>query len=289
MSTKDVSNLGRAILKSTLLKPVQTRAWLKPATHTDNLRQSVGAPWEIFRVPGLTKDGRVIDLYTKNGGIGLYSSELVLIPDYDIGLTVFAAGDKPSLGLLVQSALARFIPAIEQVGKKQAVARYTGVYDVQPSNSSHASNSSLEISVDKGPGLVINRWISNNIDVVKAYDKYLGSNKTSTEVRLYPTGLKKKIGCERTVSYRAFFRSVPLNATHDESTAAEKDDGQVFSGCTSWGTIDLNTYGLIGIDDFVFNTDLVGNVKSIEPRATRTTLQKQDSALKSDTNRYIEE
>lgn len=283
MSTKDLSNLGRAILRSTLLEPVKTRAWLKPDTHTSNLRLSVGAPWEILRVPGLTKDGRVIDLYTKSGGLGLYASWLVLIPDYDIGLTVFAAGKNSSLPLLIQSTLEGFIPAIEQVGKEQAAARYTGVYDVQPSNLSHAPNSSLEISVDKGPGLVVNRWISNNIDVVKVYNKYFGSNRTSTEVRLYPTGLEKKTGFERTVSYRAFFRSVRLNATNEESTAAEKDDGRVFSGCASWGEIDGYMYGLIGIDDFVFHTDLVGNVKSIEPRATRTTLDRRDSALKSDT------
>ena len=55
---------------------------MKPVTHTSSLTSSVGAPWEIFRM----KIPRgVVDLYTKGGDIGVYSSLLVLVPDYDVG------------------------------------------------------------------------------------------------------------------------------------------------------------------------------------------------------------
>lgn len=286
MSTKDLSSIGRAILNSSLLRPAQTRGWLKPLTHTASLRESVGAPWEIYRVPGLTQDGRVIDLYTKNGAIGLYNSLIVLVPDYDIGLTLFSAGDGIPISILTQQTLETFIPVIEQVGKKQAADRYTGVYGVHSSNSSNPYTSSVEISVDRGPGLVIKHWISNNIDVLKGYEKQFGSESSYTDWRLYPTGLKTKTSRQRIVSYRAFFKSVPLNATSDESTA-EKNDGQIFPHCASWAGIDGFVYGSIGVDDFVFHTDSFGNVESIEPRATRTRLNKRGSALESNATQCI--
>ena len=274
MSTKDLSNLGRAILKSTLLKPDQTRAWLKPETHTSSLRLSVGAPWEIYRVPGLTEDGRVIDLYTKDGALVGYASQLVLVPDYDVGLTIFVAG-YPSPGntltTLTQRVMQDFISLVEQVGKKQAAARYAGIYD-DPS-----SNSSVEISVDKGPGLVIKRWVSNNVDVIKAYNSLLTSRVNYTDWRLYPSGLKSKTSQESTVGYRGFVRSVYANTTNDESDAAEQNDGRILTGCSTWGAIDGYVYGTIAIDDVVFHTDSFGNVESIEPRVTRLRLNKRHS------------
>lgn len=280
MSTKDLSNLGRAILKSTLLTPVQTRKWLKPQTNTASLRAAVGAPWEIYRVPGLTQDGRVIDLYTKNGGIGLYSSLLVLVPDYDIGLTIFAAGNGNPVFGLSDSVLGRILPLIEKVGKKQAAARYSGVYDFQSSGSSKPS-SSVEISVDKGPGLVVTRWISKTKDILQAYQDLLGSKSTYIDMRLYPTGLKTKGNRKSVVSYRAVFQTLQRNATSEEKTTAETSSSIIFSGtCPDWSAIDAFVYGGIGVDDFVFHTNSLGEVESVEPRAARTTLKKRASGTK---------
>ena len=281
MSTKDLSNLGRAILTSSLLRPAKTREWLKPRAHTAALKQSVGAPWEIYRVTRFTQDGRVVDLYTKVGGTGLYNSLLVLVPDYDIGLTLFSAGDETPVSGFAQQILEAFIPVIELVGKKQAAAQYNGIYDSQPSETSDSSTSSIELSVDKGPGLVVKHWTSENKDVLKAYNDYFGFQSTSTDLRLYPTGLKKQIRRQRTTSYRAVFQSVQANFTNDERTAAETDPGKIFSHCSSWGFIDAYVYGSIGVDDFVFRTDALGNLESIEPRATRTILKKRASALES--------
>ena len=272
MSTKDLSNLGRAILKSSLLRPAQTRAWLKPRTHTSSLRQSVGAPWEIYRIPGLTQDGRVIDLYTKDGGLGLYTSILVLVPDYGVGLTIFSAGEGAPIYFLTEQIMKAFIPVIEQVGKKQAGARYTGIYDA--SNSPNSPNSSIEISVDGGPGLVVKRWISNDIDVLKAYNEQFRSN-SSTDWRLYPTGLQSTNGRENIVSYRGFVR--PVSDTSNAANNECSKDVSIFS-CSSWAAIDGYVYGSIGVDDIVFRTDLSGTVKSIEPRVTRLILNKRYSA-----------
>ena len=274
MSTKDLSSLGRAILKSSLLKPAQTRAWLKPVTHTASLSSSVGAPWEIFRFPGLTQDGRVIEFYTKSGGLLGYSSMLVLVPDYDIGLTIFVAGQGDSFTILtrfIEQIMRLFIPLIEQAGKKQAAARYAGTYG-DPS-----SNSSVDIIVDRGPGLVIKKWISNNIDVLKQYDSQFGSGSLVkyTDWRLYPSGLKTKASSGSTFAYLGVLRPVYANTTKNESIAAENNDGSIYTDCLTWASIDVFVYGSIGVDDFVFHTDSSGNVESIEPRVTRLKLNKR--------------
>jgi hypothetical protein len=241
----------------------------------------VGAPWEIYRVPGVTQDGRVIELYTKSGAIGLYTSSLVLIPDYNIGLTLLVAGPSSPLLLLMEEALGTFIPAIEQVGKKQAAARYTGVYDDPSSGLSNSSTALVEISVDQGPGLVVSRWISNNTDVLKGGQDLLGLTSGYIDMRLYPTGLKNEVGRQKTVSYRAVSQLRPSNDTAGESTTDQTSISKAFAdACPTWSGLDLSVYGLIGVDDFVFRTDSLGDVKSIEPRVTRKALQKRVSAIR---------
>ena len=89
-SPADISKLGRAILQSTLLSKAQTRRWMKPVSHTADIAISVGAPWEIHRVV-VPSTKRVVDLYTKSGGIGAYTSKLILIPDFDVGFSILAA------------------------------------------------------------------------------------------------------------------------------------------------------------------------------------------------------
>lgn len=49
-SAGDLSSLGRAILRSTLLKPAMTRRWLKPTSFSSDPMAAVGIPWGIRRI-----------------------------------------------------------------------------------------------------------------------------------------------------------------------------------------------------------------------------------------------
>ncbi len=57
------------------------------------------APWEIYRIAlpidELTDASRIVDTYTKGGDIGQYSTAFGLVPDYEIGWSVMAAGEAP--------------------------------------------------------------------------------------------------------------------------------------------------------------------------------------------------
>lgn len=272
-STKDLSNLARAILKSTLLKPAQTRKWLKPHTHTASFQNSVGAPWEITRTSGLTQDNRVIDLYAKNGALGLYTSLLILIPDYDIALTILSAGPAAPNNVLAETAIKTFLPAIERIQKKHAVAHYAGSY------TSSSSNSSLVLTVDEGPGLHITQWINHGRDIFAAYIALNQITRGTLNVRLYPTRLSSRTAnsTATTISFRAIFRILAPPAPSNRSRPTSDRDRRFLSTtCQSWGAIDSFPYGLRGTDEFVFHVEgKGGEVVSVEPRAFRMVLEKR--------------
>lgn len=256
-------------MKSLLLKPAQTREWLKPRTHTASLGHSVGAPWEISRTKGLTQDNRVIDLYTKSGSLGLYNSMLVLIPDYDVALTVLTAGPLSPADTLAGRIIRVFLPVIEQVGKRQTAALYAGSY------GSESSNSSITLTVNGGPGIYVSAWINNGVDFFKAYKKVSLITTGNVEIRLYPTGLKAATpnnGSE--VSFRATVRILPPTSNNSTVTSGR---GQKFisRGCQNWASLDLFMYKLRGLDEFVFHLDGADQVTGVEPRAFRTLLKKQ--------------
>jgi hypothetical protein len=57
------------------------------------------APWEIYRkeieANTIINAGRIVDTYSKSGDVGAYSTYIGLVPDYNIGMTILAAGDAP--------------------------------------------------------------------------------------------------------------------------------------------------------------------------------------------------
>ncbi|KAJ5822829.1 hypothetical protein N7447_005169 [Penicillium robsamsonii] len=251
-SAKDMAAFGRAILNSTLVPTDITRRWMKPAAHTASLGYDVGAPWEIFSIG----KQRPIDLYTKAGDIGVYSSVLALSVDHGVGFTILNAGNNTHFSAALASDLisAILIPALEQSAKNQAHQRFAGTYSLG------SSNSSITIATDNGPGLVVTNWINNSSNMLNAFMALNGiSDPSQLSVRLYPTGLESP----GRISFRAV---VP--------PALPSGIGPFTSSCITWVTIDSNVYGNVGIDEFVFNLDQNGNAVSISPRALHTTLQK---------------
>jgi hypothetical protein len=230
---------------------------MKPLTHTADLRFSVGAPWEIYRLQ-LPSTSRVIDLYTKNGGIGVYSSEIVLVPEWDIGISILVAGSGSTLSRIFQMIAEVMGPALEAAARKQADAAYSGHYV----SSDPKLNSSITITTDDSlSGLGITSWISNGTNMLDTVALLLVPNPS---IRLYSTGLKKKLSDGSSlVSWRAVIDDM------DQSNATS-----VFPTCTNWGGVDGLMYGTIATDDFVFTLGRDGVAESVEPRVLRSRLNR---------------
>ena len=266
-TSNDLAKLGRAILSNTLLCPAQTRRWMKPVTHTASLTSSVGAPWEIFRVQN---SRGVVDLYTKAGDVGVYSSLLVLVPDYDIGWVVLSAADSSGTAstgsrVIADSIAETFIPAFEAAAKDSAAVTFSGTY-----KATNGLNSSIAIVTDDSPGLGIHSWISNGTDVLANYLAFngLADARFNANARLYPTNLFQDSPKEQ--AFRAVFEVLPKNAT-----ASSSGSGGVFSSsCFTWMSMDGISYGNVAADDFLFHFDEYGSVVSLEPRMFRVALRK---------------
>ncbi|KAM0421267.1 hypothetical protein ACHAPT_010989 [Fusarium lateritium] len=255
----DLTALGQSILRSSILPANETRAWLKPLTHTPELQMSIGMPWEIRRVllPTSPKSNktRIVDLYTKNGMLGLYSAFFVLSPDHDFGFVILLASESsgidmwPVLPSLMTDTL---LPAVEEAAREQAKKRFAGTYK--------SASGKLEVRGDKDlPGLSVRSWTRGKVDVLETFKTAFGMG--SGGLRLYPSGLegKGKIG------FRGVYeneREVPLPGSVDPWVDL----------CMSWGGVDALKYGGIGIDDFEFELDGSGKATSIRPRVWRETL-----------------
>lgn len=267
---------------------------MKPKTHTASLRNSVGAPWEIYRSDKATQDGRVIDYYTKNGALGLYFSILVLIPDYDLVLTVLAAGTEVQTNLLADLVLSKFLPVVEKIGKDEAAAAYAGTYAL--------GNSSLTLAVDDGPGLKITNWFSNGIDLLRTDFSRVGGINAATSsgitVKLYSTNLESDNPKKRSFRYviDASGADAPSGAANSTSSvaaataspsstarsAASSVPNILRDPCGAWGAVGGAVYGSEALDEVIFRFDQGSDVASVvELPGWRAVLKRIGSAAGS--------
>src|SRR6187402_553487 len=129
-SVNDLSKVGISILKSSLLSRAQTNRWLKPATLTSDMRETVGWPWGLRRIQlHPERPYEIITAFNKAGRIGLYSSLMSLLPDFNIGFTILVAGDLSLSNWLIADTIGNtIVPAMEQAAREEAQSTYGGTY-----------------------------------------------------------------------------------------------------------------------------------------------------------------
>jgi hypothetical protein len=246
----ELSAIGRAILSSTLLPNSTTRAWLKPATFTSSLIGAVGRPWEIYRAVIDAKNNRVIDLYTKGGNLPGYASMLILIPDFDVGITIMLAGEQGTGETVIAGVITdELLPALEEAARVQAEGAFAGNY-----TASNGLNSTVKLTTTPGvPGLSIDEWISNGTDLRTSLYEGVES------LQLLPTNIVSDDG--REISWRSTYISVP-------------ETGSPFDACPSWLAIDRPTYGIYSLDHFVFHMGEDGKAVGLEPKVLKIVLER---------------
>ncbi|KAB8229534.1 serine hydrolase domain-containing protein [Aspergillus alliaceus] len=246
-STRDMTTVGRAILNNTLLHPSLTRRWMKPHAHTSSLDFSVGAPWEIVTL----SSPRLIDIYTKSGDLGMYSSMLALSPDHGVGFSILAAGNSTTeaVALLTDLTIASIIPALEAAGREEAAKQFAGEYT--------SANASIKITTDDEPGLKVTEWSNESVDMMQFLVAKLGLKRASDlSARLYPSGLTSA----GRVGFRAVFR---------DASQGEEGIGPVTRACQTWFSASGIVYGNVGVDEFVFEVGGDGRAVTVSPRALR--------------------
>ena len=241
---------------------------MKPLTHTSNLRNAVGTPWEIFRqeIPVSSKTAanntRIVDIYAKSGDLGgsenYYGTLTALDADHKFGYNILATGAKAgavrwTLGSIIAEV---WVNALEQAARDEAAEKFAGTY--ASSESSTHSNITFKMDDDR-PGLGVSEWYNNGVDVLGSLRAYRKIPKAATlSLRLYPMN---KFGNELT------FRSVIEVFPETYIT------GAMATNCITWPTVDGLFYGGNGLDEFAFTIEN-GTVTNVTPRAMRVTLGK---------------
>jgi CubicO group peptidase (beta-lactamase class C family) len=131
-SSRDLSRYLRYILTHyNTLTPALN--WLHPASYSAGTNSFFGMPWEIYRTSDiLPHTNRPVTFVTKSGGLPGYTSIIMIVPDYDLGVTILVGGQGQLLSKLQKLVTIPLVEAIERVAFEQMGAAYGGTYGEFP-------------------------------------------------------------------------------------------------------------------------------------------------------------
>ncbi|KAL9598168.1 MAG: hypothetical protein Q9219_004665 [cf. Caloplaca sp. 3 TL-2023] len=258
-SASDLARFGRAILTGKLLDEATTNGWFQPHSFSESWYFAYGMPWETFHTQDLLPDSeRIQTMVTKAGGLRGYTSQLVLIPEYKIGIVVLVAGDGHALWWLRDEILKAFVPAVEGIAREQVAERLSGTYV----SSSIQVNSSINFEVQDSAGLMITSWVSNGTDFLARYfDMSQGPGRRGLAggAQLIPAGIKR--GAEREVWRVRFIpEELPMQGIIDTQLITD---------------VDTFTYASRSVEEFVFRVNDAGIAKEVELPAFRIVLERK--------------
>ena len=237
-SSRDMSRFLRHIL-TTYHNIADTKMnWLMPVSFTASGSGFYGMPWEIFRTESILENGRAVTFYTKGGGLPGYSTLILVVPEFDLGITIFTAGTGGMLDKVLDKVIAPLIMGAEEVARGQAGGRYAGTYSAV---SSHADadaldsedmeaplNSTITLAVHPKYGLTITNWISNSTDLLTIIPlKFNFPPFLKFHAQVFPTFLHVDEGAKRGEKWRI---AITIEDP-GESRESEESEG---SGIKGW-------------------------------------------------------
>ena len=201
-----------------------------------------------------------MDCYTKAGGVAGYASEVVLVPEYGIAMTVHAAGDEAVEGVKVAVPLLIdvLVGYANGLARQEARERYTGTYTT---TSSSEGQSKVVISMDDGPGLRMEECIMNGIDVLPVLAGMRGLEPEKAVARIYPADEDTGRGGKQ-----VWRMMIDKEREGEERGFAERE-------CASWNWGDAVRYAGVGLDRVVFQAE-GGKAGSMEMCGWRATLSR---------------
>jgi CubicO group peptidase (beta-lactamase class C family) len=262
----DLAKFSTSILNSTLLSPVQTRRWLKPLVHTASPYFSVGAAWEIHRVPH--SNGVVTDLYTKLGDSGHNGGIVVVIPEYGAGFNLvdtYGGTTRSGLqGLLIDAVISHILPALEAQAAREASQSLAGTY---VASVEAGLNTTLTLVVDDAvPGLTVEQWISNSSDVLLYQPQIFGH---TGGLRLLPSIV------ERDSSKWAFRILKIQNATNAAATQRVGPLTWMAETNWDWALSGQFTHAAEPVNLAIFDVDDDGQAVGLDLPAFKIRLEKE--------------
>jgi CubicO group peptidase (beta-lactamase class C family) len=147
-----------------------TLNWIQPASYGTGLNSFYGIPWEIFRTTSiLSPITRPTTFVTKGGNLDGYASIIILLPEYDIGITILIAGTSALMSPIREAITVPLVRSLDALAAKSAQSTYTGTYTA----INGTLNTTLTLTASASHGLEITNFISNGTNVLTKLMPYL--------------------------------------------------------------------------------------------------------------------
>jgi len=218
--------------------------WLLPVSWSTGVQSFYGIPWEILRSDTVLEHSRrPVTVVGKSGGLPGYYSQIFLLPEYDLGVTILVAGNMALYDQLQETIMGSLIRAAEATIWDHVATVYDG--DRVATNSS--LNSSLSLRSSPKHGLTISRFISNGTEMVgtdipKWLAPYLEADGTGWHAQLVPTLLFKNESSKQGEIWRIL--------VVQEREGGKSGPGLFDDFCLT--NIDTATYASLPVNEVVF-------------------------------------
>jgi len=138
--------------------------WLHPVSSSRGLNSFYGMPWEIYQTDRIFEQSkRTVRFVTKSGGLPGYTSIIITVPEYDLGITILVAGPNAILSKIMDIVPVKIVQTAEKLAIQQMRNRYEGTY----SASDPEVNSTATLKAGYR-GLVVTTFVSNGTVVFEA-------------------------------------------------------------------------------------------------------------------------
>jgi len=138
--------------------------WLHPVSSSRGLNSFYGMPWEIYQTDRILEQSkRTVRFVTKSGGLPGYTSIIITVPEYDLGITILVAGPNAILSKIMDIVTVMIVQTAEKLAIQQMRNRYAGTYSASDSEV----NSTATLKADHR-GLVVTSFVSNGTVVFEA-------------------------------------------------------------------------------------------------------------------------
>ena len=256
-TASDLALFARSVLAKKLLDTTTTNAWFHPRSFSSSWSFAYGMPWEIFRTSDMLPDSdRIQTIFTKGGALNGYFSQLLLIPEHNLGLVVLVAGDGHATRWLREKVLKLLIPAVEQIARDQAASKLSGSY----MSNDATINSSTTFEVSGSRGLVLTSWLSNGTDFLAQYGHMSNPRRKRGHVQLTPSNVSRGKNSE---VWRAAYVLDELLPSDEIVNANLIVD------------VDILSYASRSLEEFVFELDDSGRATKVTLPGFRITLDRQ--------------
>ncbi|KFY02975.1 hypothetical protein O988_01744 [Pseudogymnoascus sp. VKM F-3808] len=178
-TTSDMSKFLRHVLATYNTLSPQLN-WFSPGSFSESLSSYYGMPWEMYRTSSILPSTlRPVTFITKGGGLPGYSTYIIMVPDYDLGITIFTAGPPELLDILREAVTVPLTRAAEEAAQRDLHNRYTGTFA-----AAAPLNSTIVLAQSDTQALYIDSFISNSTVILSAWLPILSSLTQGRPFRL---------------------------------------------------------------------------------------------------------